>query len=132
MKLPKLLATVMGALIAAIGVVGIAVPSILLEFGRSLQTPSALYVVAAIRVIFGAVLVWVAAASRMPRTLRVIGVVIIVAGLLVPWFGVERTQAMLGWFSSQGSLVMRAWASMAVIFGLFIIYVVNSPRRAAA
>ncbi|MFI5342275.1 MAG: hypothetical protein ACHQ7N_20880, partial [Candidatus Methylomirabilales bacterium] len=59
-------------------------------------------------------------------------VVIIVAGLLLPVFGVERTQAMLGWFSSQGSLFMRAWASMAVIFGLFSIYVVNSPRRAAA
>ena len=131
MKLPKLLATVMGALIAAIGVVGIAVPSILLEFGRSLQTPSALYVVAAIRVIFGAALVWVAAASRMPRTLRVIGGVVIAAGLLVPWFGVERTQAMLGWVSSQGSWFMRAWASTAVIFGLFILYVVNSPRRAA-
>jgi len=33
MKLSKLFATVMGALIAAIGVVGIAVPSILLEVG---------------------------------------------------------------------------------------------------
>ena len=132
MKLSKLFATVMGALIAAIGVVGIADPSILLEFGQSLQTPSALYGVAAIRVIFGAALVWVAAASRMPRTVRVIGIVIIVAGLLVPWFGVERTQAMLGWFSNQGSLFMQAWASMALIFGLFVIYVVNSPRRAPA
>jgi len=84
------------------------------------------------RVISGAVLVWVAAASRMPRTLRVIGGVVIVAGLLLPMFGVERTQAMLGWFSNQGSLFMRAWASMALIFGLFVIYVVNSPRRAPA
>jgi hypothetical protein len=130
MKLPKLLATGMGALIAAIGVVGIAVPSVILEFGQSLQTPSALYVVAAIRVMFGAVLVWVASASRMSRTLRIIGVVIIVAGLLAPLFGVERSQAMLSWFSSQGPLFMRAWASMAVIFGCFVVYVVNSPRRA--
>ena len=60
MKLPKLLATVMAALIAAIGVVGVAFPSVLLEFGQSLQTPSALLVAAVIRIIFGAVLVWVA------------------------------------------------------------------------
>jgi hypothetical protein len=132
MKLPKVLATVMGALIAAIGIVGIAGPSVLLEFGHSLQTPGALYVVAAVRIIFGAVLIWVASSSRMPRTLRVIGVIIIVAGLLAPLFGVERSQAMLNWFSSQGPLFMRAWASIAVIFGVFIVYAVNSPRRAAA
>ena len=122
----------MGILIAAIGVVGIAAPLVLLEFGRSLQTPSALYVVAAVRIIFGAVLLWVAGASRMPRTLRVIGIVIVVAGLLTLFFGVERSQAMLDWWSSQGLLFMRAWAGVAVILGLFIVYAVTSPRRAAA
>ena len=132
MKLPKLLATVMAALITAIGVVGVAFPSVLLEFGQSLQTPSALLVAAVIRIIFGAVLVWVASASRMPRTLRVIGFLVIVAGVLTPLFGVERSQAILSWFSSQGPLFMRAWASTAVIFGLFVAYVVNSPRRTAA
>ena len=132
MKLAKLLATVMAALIAAIGVVGVAFPSVLLEFGQSLQTPSALLVAAVIRIIFGAVLVWVASAARMPRTLRVIGFLVIVAGVLTPLFGVERFQAVLSWFSSQGPLLMRAWASTAVIFGLFVAYVVNSPRRTAA
>jgi hypothetical protein len=132
MKLANVLATFMGALIAAIGIVGIAVPSVLLEFGQSLQTPGALYVVVAVRIIFGAVLIWVASASRMPRTLRVLGVIIIVAALLTPLFGVERAQAMLSWFSSQGSLFMRVWAGIPVIFGVFIVYAVNPPRRAAA
>jgi hypothetical protein len=132
MKLAKLLATVMAALIAAIGVVGVAFPSVLLEFGQSLQTPGALLVAAVIRIIFGAVLVWVASAARMPRTLRVIGFLVIVAGVLTPLFGVERFQAILSWLSSQGPLFMRAWASTAVIFGLFVAYVVNSPRRTAA
>lgn len=131
MKLPKLLATVMAALIAAIGLVGVAFPSVLIEFGQSLQTPSALLVAAVIRITFGAVLVWVASASRMPRTLRVIGFFVIVAGVLTPLFGVERAQAILNWFSNQGPLFMRAWASTAVIFGLFVAYVVNSPRRTA-
>jgi hypothetical protein len=132
MKLPKLLATVMALLIAAIGVVGVASPSVLLAFGQSLQTPSALLVAAALRIIFGAVLVWVASASRMPRTLRVIGFLMILGGILTPLFGVERFQAILSWFSSQGPLLMRAWASIAVIFGLFVVYVVCSPRRTAA
>ena len=130
MKLPKLLATVMAALIAAIGVVGVAFPSVLLEFGQSLQTPSALLVAAVIRIIFGAVLVWVASASRMPRTLRVIGFLVIVAGVLTPLFGVERSQAILSWFSSQ-PLFMQL-GEPASFFGLFVAYVVNSPRRTAA
>jgi hypothetical protein len=128
MRLRKVLATVMAAFIVAIGVVGVAAPSVLVEFGQSLQTPGGLYVVALVRVIFGVVLVWVASASHMPRTLRVIGVFIIVAGLLGPLFGVERSQAMLSWFSSQGPLFMRAWAGVAVIFGLFVVYVVNRGR----
>jgi len=132
MKLPKLLAMVMAALIAALGVVGVAFPSLLLEFGRSLHTPGALLVAAAIRIIFGAVLVWVASASRMPITLRVIGFLVIVGGILTPVFGVERFEAILNWFSSQGPLFMRAWASVAVMFGLFVAYVVNAPRRTAA
>lgn len=131
MKLAKLLATVIAALVAAMGVVGIAAPSVLLEFAQSLQTPGGLYAAAAIRLIFGAVLVWAASASRMPTTLRVIGVVIMLAALVGPLLGVERSQAMLGWFSSRGPLFMRAWASLPLVFGLFIIYAVNSPRRAA-
>ena len=132
MKLPNLLATVMALLIAAIGVVGVAFPSLLLEFGQALQTPSALLVAAAIRIVLGALLVWVASTSRMPRTLRVIGILMIIGGVLTPVFGVERFQEILSWFSSQGPLLMRAWASIAIVFGLFLAYAVNAPRRAAA
>jgi hypothetical protein len=128
LTLRKSVATVMGALISAIGLVGVAAPSLLLEFGQSLQTPAALYVVGAVRIAFGAVLVWVASVSRMPSTLRVLGIVIIVLGLFTPLFGVERSQATLGWFSSQGFLFVRALASVAIVFGLFIIYAVNSRQ----
>ncbi len=132
MRHMKLLAMVLGAVIAGIGLVGMAAPSLLLDFGRSLQTTSALYAVAAARVALGALLFWVASASRMPRMLRIVGAVVIVAGLVTPVFGVERAQAMLTWWSSHGQLFMRAWAALAVAFGLFIIYAVASPRRGAA
>lgn len=131
MRYLKLLARVLGAAIAAIGIFGVVAPSSLLEFGRSLQTPGALYVIAAVRVGFGAVLLSVASASRMPRTLRVIGIVVVVAGLLTPWFGVERTQAMVGWLSQHDPLFIRAWVSLAIVFGMFVIYAVGSPRRSA-
>jgi hypothetical protein len=132
MRTLKLLALLLGVLIAAVGLVGMAAPSVLLEFGRSLQTAGALYAVAAVRIAFGVLLWSAASASRMPRTFRVIATIVIVAGLLTPFFGVERTQAMLTWWSSQGQLFMRASTSLAVILGVFIIYAFASPRRADA
>ena len=127
----KLLAMAIGFIIGAIGVVGVGAPSLLLEFGRSLLTPTALYIVAALRIGIGVVLVRVAPISRMPKVLRVLGILIIIAGVLTPFFGVERSRAVLDWWSSQGPSFMRLLASVAVAFGLFIVYVVT-PRRTAA
>jgi uncharacterized membrane protein len=128
----KLLAMAIGLIIASVGVFGVAVPSAVLEFGRSLQTPSALYIVAAVRIIFGALLLWVAPESRAPKTLRVLGVLIVIVGVLTPFIGVERSRAMLDWWSTQGPLFTRAWMGVAVVFGLFIVYAVTTPRRSAA
>jgi hypothetical protein len=132
MRNVKLLAMALGLIVAAIGVLGVAAPSVLLEFGRSLQTTNALYSVAAVRVMFGAILLWVAPVSRTPKILRVLGVSIIIAGVFTPFFGVERSRAIFDWWSTQGSFFTRAWAIVAVVFGLFIVYAVAPPRRSAA
>jgi len=122
MPVANLLAMGLGFVVAAIGVLALAAPSVLLELGRTLQSPTGLYVVAAVRVGFGMILVWAASNSRTPRTLRILGTFIIIAGLVTPFFGVERTRAAFDWWSTQGSLVGRAWPIAAVGFGLFIAY----------
>jgi len=132
MRIVKYFAMALGLIVAAIGILGVAASSVLLEFGRSLQTTNALYIVAAVRVMFGAILLWVAPVSRTPKILRVLGAFIIIAGVITPFFGVERHRAILDWWSSQGSLFTRAWATVAVVFGFFIVYAVTSPRRSAA
>lgn len=132
MRYLKLLAITLGGAIAVIGLIGVALPSVLLDFGRSLQTPVALYVVAALRVAFGAVLLAVASAARWPKTLRVFGAVIVIAGVLTPALGVERMQAMLGWLSEQEPIMVRPWVCLAIVFGAFVIYAVGAPRRSDA
>lgn len=128
----KLLVMVIGLLIAAMGILGIAAPSVPLQFARSLLTPSALYIVAVIRVCFGLLLMWVASGSRAPIALRVLGVLIVIAGVITPFFGVERSRAVLDWWSSQGTAFMRVGMGFAVVFGLFVVYAVAPRRRAAA
>jgi len=124
----KLLAVVLGFVVATIGAVGVATPSVLLELGDSLMTPTVLYIAAAVRVFFGAVLLWVAPASRAPKTLRVIGVLLVLAGVLTPFFGIEHSRDMLDWVLTQGHMFMRAWAGVAVVLGLFIVYANTNPR----
>jgi uncharacterized protein YjeT (DUF2065 family) len=132
MKLLNLLATVMGLAIAALGVLGITAPATLLEFGASLLTPTALYLVAGVRVLFGVLLLLVASASRLPKTLRAFGVVIVIAGLLTPLFGAERAAAAFNQLSIQGPMVLRAISVAALAFGLFVVYALSSPCRNTA
>jgi len=122
MPIANLLAMGLGFIVAAIGVLALGAPSILLELGRTLQSPTGLYVVAAVRVGFGIVLFWAASNSRTPRTLRILGAFIIIAGLITPFLGVERTRAAFDWWSTQGAAFARVGPVAAVAFGLFIAY----------
>ena len=131
MPIANYLAMAVGFVIAAIGALSIAAPSALFEFGRSLQSGGALYVLAALRIALGAILIWAAPDARAPRMLRIFGVLIIVAGLATPFFGLERSRAVFDWWSTQGSLYMRAWPVTAIIFGLVIAYVAV-PRGSGA
>jgi hypothetical protein len=127
----KCLSFLVGLIIAAIGILGMAAPTVLLDGMRFAQTQVGLYVVAALRVAFGLVLIGAAAGSRLPKTLSILGALIIVAGIITPFFGVERTRAIIDWWSAQGTTFMRGWAVLAVILGLFIIYAVATRRQTA-
>ena len=127
----RVLAVVLGLAVAAIGVVGLVAPSLLFDFGRSLQSAAALYAVSGVRVLFGLVLFLAAAGSRMPKTLRVIGIVMVVAGLIGPFFGVERIHAIVDWLSSRELWFIRLWMLVAIVFGLFVAYAVTPRSRDA-
>lgn len=120
------------AMIALFGAVGVLAPSAFLNFAGSLLNPTALYVVAGLRIIFGALLLSVASVSRMPKTVRLIGAVMVIAGLATPIFGIERSEAVLNWWSSQDPLLVRGVAAVLIIFGAFVVHVLNNGRRVAA
>ena len=128
----RVLARGVALIIAALGVLGVASPSLLLDMVRPLLSPVPLYVVAAVRVAFGVVL-WIAAAgSRMPRTLRTLGIVIVAAGVLTPFFGAKRSQAMLDWWSQQPLWFMRTWAVLPIVLGCFVFWAVRPREQATA
>lgn len=122
---------IMAIAVAGLGLLGLVAPAQLLDLGKSLLTEGGLYAVAAVRVAFGLLLLFVARTSRMPRTLRVIGFVIIIAGLSTPLFGVGRSSFMLNWLSMQGPALVRIIAMFAVAFGALVVYAIAPRRRSA-
>ena len=116
--------------VVAVGVFGLVAPRGLVTAVGALVTPLGLYAVAALRVLFGIGLLLAAPPSRAPRVLRVLGIVILVAGIITPFFGVERSRAIVDWWSTQGTAFMRVLGGLAVVFGAFVMYALV-PRHGA-
>lgn len=123
----KRLALVLSLFVAIIGAIGVFRPEALVGVGL---TPGGLYV-AAVRITLGIALILGAASSRAPRVIRILGTLILVAGLATPFVGPERSRRVVDWWSSQGLLVMRAWAGLALAFGSFLVWALV-PKSSAA
>ena len=120
-----------GALVILVSALSFAVPDLRLALEESVLTPTGLYAIAALRIAIGLVFVFAAPASRAPRTLRVLGLVVIIAGLTTTWFGVTRAQAILNWVASAGPLLMRLDACVGMAMGGFLVYAFRAPTRRA-
>ena len=127
----RLFGLVIGALAVLGSAITFAAPDLRLSLERSMMTPAGLYAITATRLAIGLVFVLAAPASRAPRTLRVLGLVVIIAGLMTPWFGVTRAQATLSWVASAGPLLMRLDACVGMAIGGFLVYVFRAPTRRA-
>lgn len=110
--------------LAAVGAVGVVSPTQLLGLVRRIQSPAGLWVATAFRIVLGVSLYAVAAPSRAPEVLRVLGVLTIAAGVATPFFGLERFRKLLDWWSARGPGFVRAWAAVALAFGLSLAYAV--------
>lgn len=124
-----IVAFVLSLLVAALGALGLISPMRLLDIVRHFQSQTGLYAAAAFRVVLGGALFFAAPSSRAPKFLRILGIIILVAGLFTPLFGVERFHQLLSWWSGQGATFMRVWAAFALGFGLFLVFAVAPGLR---
>jgi hypothetical protein len=123
----RLLGLVIGALVIVGSAISFAAPDLRLSLESWVITPAGLYGIAALRIAIGLVFVLAAPASRAPRTVRVLGLAVIVAGVMTPWFGVARSRAVLNWLASAGPLLMHLDAVVGMAIGGFLVYVFGTP-----
>ena len=124
----KILACAIGALMILLGLTGIFWPEGLVGVGQYSFTSAGLYVVAIIRVAIGLVLFLAAPASRAPKTLRILGVIVCVGGVAVASLSVQRAQELMNWWATHGLGFVRVAAVVVVAVGGFIAYA-TAPRR---
>jgi glucan phosphoethanolaminetransferase (alkaline phosphatase superfamily) len=127
----KIVASAIALGIMAIGAVGILIPSGLVWIAQHSITSGAFYVIATVRVAFGVVLIWVAPFSRAPRTLRVVGVLILIAGIATAVMGltaIERARALIEWWLAQGLGVVRLTGVLVLAVGGLIAYACAPAR----
>lgn len=113
-KIVLLVATVM----ILFGLTGVFWPEALMAVGKYSVTATGLYVVAAIRIILGALLLITAGATRMPKTLRVIGGIILVAGVATLFMSVQQAQSLVDGILARGVEFFRIAACLPLIVGL--------------
>jgi hypothetical protein len=128
----KVLTTVLGLLAVGVGILSQISPDVLVRIGRTVVTPTGLYVIAFVRVCIGLMLILVARTSRMPKTVRILGCIALIAGIVTPLFGVDRSVAVLNWWTAQGPVVGRLPGLVLAAVGVFMIYAIASGRRHAA
>jgi hypothetical protein len=130
----RILARSVAFLAVSVGILGLIAPDRLLALGTAMTTPTGLYAAAALRLFVGLALLIAASASRMPRTLRVIGVLAMIGGILTPLFGVDRSTAVVNWWTSQGPVLVRVPATVLALVGAFLMYATSpaGPSRRVA
>ena len=131
----KRLAFVVALVIAAFGAVGFLVPSILVWLGLHATTPVVFCIVALIRIAFGLILILVAPNSRAPNAIRILGVVIVIAGIgtaLTGLLNIEGARSMVEWWLHQPSGLVRLTGVVLAALGGFIAWALAPVRSLRA
>lgn len=115
-----------------VGAVGVIEPGRLIGITQFVLTPSGLYAIAALRIAMGLVLIMVAPGSRAPRALAVLGVLILVAGVATPLFGLERSRAIAEWAVLQDPGLLRGIGGLLGAVGAFIALATATVARRPA
>jgi hypothetical protein len=116
----KVIALVIAALMILLGLTGVLWPEGPMELARYSFTSTGIYVAAIVRIVLGALLFVAASATRTPKTVRVIGTLIFVAGVATALMSAERAQLLNDWWMSHGPDALRIAACFPLAVGFFL------------
>src|SRR3954469_18944525 len=127
----KAIALLIAALMVLLGLTGVLWPEGLMQLATYSFTRNGLYVVAAVRVVLGVLLLLAARSTRTPKTVCVIGVILLVAGIGTALIPIERAQLMKEWWVERGPDTLRIVACFPLLAGIIVgISALTANRKA--
>lgn len=120
-----------GLFVATLGAAGLLSPQWLLALVTRGQSWLGVYFIAGLRLLVGVALLFAAPSSRAPLYLIGLGALALVSGIVTPFFGVRRFEAILGWWRQRDPWIVRLWSTFVLVFGLSLVWAVFPLERAA-
>ena len=120
----KTAALVPALMILAIGLVSIVAPSCLVWIARQTLSPRAFCVIGTLRVAYGLVLISASSTSRSRNGLRLLGWIILGAGLATILSGlvaIDRAHAVIEWWVQQGDGMVRLTGVVILVPSGFVV-----------
>ena len=120
-------------LIMVLGLFGLVSPDTVMALRRDyLMNDYGMYAVAAFRLALAVLLIRFAPASRAPKIVHVLGILVclqaLVQAIAATFISLDRARAMLEWEGSHPGL-LRVGALIAVAIGGFLAFAVTPSRR---
>jgi hypothetical protein len=116
----KIIVLLIAVLLVALGLTGVLWPSALMDLAKRSFTPKGLYTAAAIRIVFGLVLLFAARATATPKIVRVIGAIMLAGGIATALISAETAQRLSSWWLENGEDRLRITACLPLAIGLFL------------
>ena len=111
-----------GALVAAISLYLLLWPGKLAGLVERVFGSNWLYGAALLRLLLGAGLIASADTVAFPRAIELIGWLVVLGGLGLVVIPVAPLRRMASWFGGLSPGPARLWLSLALLFGLFLLY----------
>jgi hypothetical protein len=126
----KIISLGIAALLILVGLTGVLWPEGLMGLMKYSFTSTGIYVAAISRMVLGGLLLVAAQATRTPKTVRVIAVIIFLAGVATALINPDRAQLLKDWWSSHGPDALRIAACFPLAVGCFILVAtLTKPRN---
>lgn len=122
------LAIAVTSILVAIGAATALAPDAVIALSRQFVSPVGICVAAALRCAIGLALLLIARGSRAPAVLRTMGGVLLLAGIVFPFFGVESSKARIEWEADH--LLFLRLEGLLFIWGGFVILRLATPPKA--
>jgi len=125
----NLIAALIGWIIIAIGVLGIARPHLIPTAVLGWSPDLLLYITVGTRIVLGLLLFFAAPGCRLPRFTRVIGVIAVLSGIVSALIGANRLESIVQWMSAKPTGVIRLMYTLDIILGAFLVYSGSQKRK---